>query len=71
MVVITLLATFTLWLLPTQTLSYMVAYEASEGRLFTQAQARIACVGFVAVTLAGLLLVFPYWRWLNLVKVMP
>ena len=70
-VVITLLATFTLWLLPTQTPSYTVAYEASEGRLFTQAQARIACFAFVAVTLAGLLLVFPYWRWLNLIKVTP
>ena len=70
-VVITLLATFTLWLLPTQTPSYTVAYEASEGRLFTQAQARIACFAFVAVTLAGLLLVFPYWRWLQLIKVTP
>jgi len=45
-----------------------VAYEASEGRLFTQAQARIACFAYVAVTLAGLLLVFPYWRWLQLIK---
>jgi len=70
-VVITLLATFTLWLLPTQTVSYTVAYEASEGRLFTQAQARIACFAFVAVTLTGLLLVFPYWRWLKLIKVTP
>jgi len=70
-VVITLLATFTLWLLPTQTPSYTVAYEASEGRLFTQAQARIACFAFVAVTLAGLLLVFPYWRWLELITAMP
>ena len=44
---------YALWLLPTQTVSYTVAYEASEGRLFTQAQARIACFAFVAVTLAG------------------
>ena len=70
-VVITLLATFTLWMLPTQTPSYTVAYEASEGRLFTQAHARIACFAFVAVTLAGLLLVSPYWRWLELISAMP
>ena len=66
-VVITLLATFTLWLLPTQTASYAVAYEASEGRLFTHAQARKASMGFIAVTLLGLVVVFPYWGWLNLV----
>jgi CRP-like cAMP-binding protein/di/tricarboxylate transporter len=70
-VVITLLATFTLWLLPTQTSSYTVAYEASEGRLFTQVQARKACIGFVAVTLVGLVAVFPYWRWLKLIVATP
>jgi CRP-like cAMP-binding protein/di/tricarboxylate transporter len=70
-VVITLLATFTLWLFPTQTSSYLVAYEASEGRLFTQAQARMACIGFIMVTLVGLMLVIPYWRWLDLIEVMP
>ncbi len=70
-VVITLLATFTLWLLPTQTASYSVAFEATEGRLFTQAQARKACIGFIVVTLLGLVLVFPYWRWLKLIGVTP
>ncbi len=70
-VVITLLATFTLWLLPTQTSSYAVAYEASEGRLFTQGQARKACIGFIAVTLVGLVAVFPYWRWLKLIGPTP
>jgi hypothetical protein len=70
-VVITLLATFTLWLIPSQTASYVVAYEASEGRLFTQAQARMSCFGFIVVTLIGLVLVLPYWRWLNLIEVTP
>jgi len=70
-VVITLLATFTLWLLPSQTASYAVAYEASEGRLFTHLQARKACIGFIAVTLIGLVAVFPYWRWLKLIRLAP
>ena len=70
-VVITLLATFTLWLLPTQTASYAVAYEASEGRLFTHLQARKASIAFIAVTLVGLVVIFPYWRWLNLIGLTP
>lgn len=70
-VVITLLATFTLWLLPTQTASYAVAYEASEGRLFTHLQARKASIGFIGATLVGLVAVFPYWRWLDLVGLAP
>ena len=70
-VVITLLATFTVWILPTQTASYAVAYEASEGRLFTHGQARKASIGFIVVTLLGLAVVFPYWEWLNLVGLKP
>lgn len=65
-VIITLLATFTVWFLPSQSVSYAVARDASEDRLFTHAQARTACFIFIAVTLAGLMLVLPYWRWLGL-----
>ncbi|MBU6396088.1 MAG: anion permease, partial [Sphingomonadales bacterium] len=66
-VVITVLATFTLWVLPNQSISYVVAYEASEERMFSHAQARKACFGFIVVTLLGLLLSLPYWRLLGLV----
>jgi hypothetical protein len=66
-VIITLLATFTLWLLPNQSVGYAAAYDASEGRLFTHRQARKAYIGFAAITLVGLALALPYWRWLGLV----
>jgi DASS family divalent anion:Na+ symporter len=66
-VVITVLATFTLWVLPNQSVSYVVAYEASEERMFSHDQARKACFGFTAATLLGLLISLPYWRLLGLV----
>jgi DASS family divalent anion:Na+ symporter len=66
-VVITVLATFTLWVLPNQSVNYMVAYEASEQRLFSHEQARKACFAFIAVTLIGLLLALPYWQILGLI----
>ena len=66
-VIITVLATFTLWIFPNQSVSYSVAYEASEGRLFSHEQARKVCVGFILVTLLGLVLALPYWRLLGLV----
>ena len=66
-VVITVLATFTLWVLPNQSVSYVVAYEASEQRLFSHDQARKACFAFIAVTLIGLVAALPYWRMLGLV----
>ncbi len=66
-VVITVLSTFTLWVLPNQSISYVVAYESSEERMFSHAQARQACFGFIVVTLLGLLLSLPYWRLLGLV----
>ena len=65
-VVITLLATFSIWLLPSQLPSYVAAYEASEERLFTHRQARVACVAFLLVTVAGLMLSLPYWHLLGL-----
>lgn len=66
-VVITVLATFTLWVLPNQSVSYVVAYESSEERMFSHDQARKACFGFIAATLLGLLVSLPYWRLLGLV----
>jgi DASS family divalent anion:Na+ symporter len=66
-VVITVLSTFTLWVLPNQSVSYVVAYEASEERMFSHQQARLACFGFIAATLLGLLISLPYWRLLGLV----
>ena len=59
-----------MWILPTQTASYAVAYEASEG-LRAHGQARKASIGFIVVTLLGLAVVFPYWEWLNLVGLKP
>lgn len=66
-VVITVLATFTLWVLPNQSVSYILAYESSEERMFSHQQARKVCFAFIAVTLMGLLVSLPYWRWLGLV----
>ena len=65
-VIITLLATFTLWFIPSQSVSYSVGYDAAEERLFTHEQARKACFGFILLTLAGLMLALPYWGWLGL-----
>jgi hypothetical protein len=66
LVVITLLATSSLWLLRTQTPSFLVAYSATEGRLFSHAQARTAGFGYLLLVLLGLGLSIPYWRWLGL-----
>lgn len=65
-VAITVLTTASLWFIPSQTSSYLVAYAASEGRLFSHAQARGVCVAYTAITFAGLLLSIPYWHWLGL-----
>jgi di/tricarboxylate transporter len=65
-VVITVLVTSTLWFIPNETNAYLVAYSASEGRLFSHAQARKVAFGYAAVCLLGLALAVPYWRWLGL-----
>ena len=67
-VVVALLATSVAWFLPSQTPSYLVAQSASEGRLFSHAQARRFAVAYAGLTLAGLALSIPYWRFLRLVK---
>ena len=66
-IIITLLASFSPWFLPSQSVSYAIAYEATEGRLFTHRQARLACLGYTAVTFVGLAVSVPYWRFLGLV----
>jgi DASS family divalent anion:Na+ symporter len=65
-VIVTLLATSSMWFLPAQTTSYLVAYSASEGRLYSHTQARRMSVAYAAVTLAGLALSIPYWRLIGL-----
>ena len=66
-IIITLLASFSPWFFPTQSVAYAIAYEAAEGRLFTHRQARLACLGYTAITFVGLAISVPYWRLLGLV----
>ena len=66
LVVLTLAATSAVWFLPTQTPSYIVAWSASEGRLYSQAQARRVALAYTAVTLVGLALSVPYWHLVGL-----
>jgi len=67
LVVIALLATSVAWFLPSQTPSYLVAQSASEGRLFSHAQAQRFALAYTALTLVGLALCVPYWRALGLI----
>jgi CRP-like cAMP-binding protein/di/tricarboxylate transporter len=66
LVVIALLATSVAWFLPSQTPSYLVAQSASEGRLFSHAQAQRFAFAYTALTLLALALAIPYWRLLGL-----
>jgi len=54
------------WFLPSQTLSYLVAQSASEGRLFSHAQAQRFAFAYTALVLVGLMVSVPYWRLLGL-----
>jgi CRP-like cAMP-binding protein/di/tricarboxylate transporter len=65
-VVIALLATSVAWFLPSQTPSYLVAQSASEGRLFSHAQAQRFAIAYTTLTVLALALAIPYWRWLGL-----
>jgi hypothetical protein len=66
LIVFILLATFSTWFFPTQTVGYLVARDASEGKLYTDWQARRVCAGYTAVTLVGLAVCVPYWHLLGL-----
>jgi len=65
-VIATALSVSSMWFLPTQTTSYLLAYSTSEARLFSHRQARHVAFIFAAVMLIGLVLIVPYWRWLGL-----
>ena len=65
-VVVTLLATTAMWYFPSQTSPYLIAYSASEGRLFSHAQARSASFVFTGVILLALALTVPIWHLMGL-----
>ena len=65
-VAIASLATFSTWFYPSQTIGFPLAYDASEGRLYSHAQARLVCAGFTVAVLLALAASVPYWRLLGL-----
>jgi DASS family divalent anion:Na+ symporter len=65
-ILITLLATSGMWFLPSQSAAYLVAYSVTDGRLYSHSQARWISCAYAVVTLLGLALTIPYWRWLGL-----
>jgi di/tricarboxylate transporter len=66
-VVIIILSTNNAWFLRKQTPAYLVAYAATDGRLYSHDQARRMAVAYSAISLAALALSVPYWHWLGLV----
>jgi CRP-like cAMP-binding protein len=64
--VIAILALGLSWHVPAQTPEYLVAHAASEGRLYSNAQARRAAFAYIGVGLASLALCLPYWHVLGL-----
>ena len=65
-VAVTILAMTGHWLFPRATSAYMAAAAATEGRLYTHAQAARAARGYVLAMVAGLTVSLPYWWWLGL-----
>lgn len=61
-VAVTLLATSSMWFIPSQTTSYLIAYGAVEGRLYSHGQARVFAAAYAILTFVGLALSLPYWR---------
>ena len=64
--VIAILALGLSWHVPAQTPEFLVAQAASEGRLYSSAQARRAAFAYIAVAMAGLAICLPYWHLLGL-----
>jgi di/tricarboxylate transporter len=64
--VIPILALGLSWHIPAQSPEYLVAYGASQGRLFSHAQGRRMALVYDAIALAGLALCLPYWHLLGL-----
>ena len=54
------------WHVPAQTPEFLVAQAASEGRLYTNAQARRASFAYIGIAVASLMLCLPYWHLLGL-----
>ncbi len=65
-VIIAILSTLLVWIVPSTTPEYLAAHSASEGVLFTHAQARKVAFAHAAVTLVALGVTTLYWRWLGL-----
>jgi DASS family divalent anion:Na+ symporter len=66
MVVIAILTFALSWHVAAQTPEYLVAHVASEGRLYSHAQARRAAFAYLVVAFIALALCLPYWRLLGL-----
>jgi di/tricarboxylate transporter len=64
--VIAILALGLSWHVPAQTPEFLVAQAASEGRLYSNGQARRAALAYIAVGLTSLALCLPYWHLLGL-----
>ena len=64
--VIAILALGLSWHVTAQTPEFLVAQAASEGRLYSNAQARRAAFAYVAVGLTSLAVCLPYWHLLGL-----
>jgi CRP-like cAMP-binding protein/di/tricarboxylate transporter len=65
--IVTVLACSGAWLVPSQMPSYLAAYSATEGHLFTPGQSRRAAFGYAAVLLVALTVTVPYWHMLELI----
>lgn len=64
--IIAVLSTVLVWLVPATTPEYLAAHSASDGVLFSHAQARKVAFAHAAVTLIALGIATLYWRWLGL-----
>ena len=67
LVVIAILTFALSWHVVAQTPEYLVAQVASEGRLYSNGQARRAAFAYLVVAFAALALSLPYWHLLGLV----
>ena len=65
-IAIAILATSGMWIIPSQTPAYLLAFATSDGRLFTHGQARRVGLAAAFVVLLALCAIFPYWRALGL-----
>jgi di/tricarboxylate transporter len=66
-VVVTSLATGAMWYISALLPSYALAYNLSDGRLYSAEQGRRASFGYALVVLIGLAVSLPFWRLLGLV----